>query len=459
MSFVYPEEVGAVLAKRWQALQSQLNPPSTRKRKACVSSVPPPFPTDDNLKLLLDTVYHASFLIQEGRQFCIRLLYLPPAHCEHISNLHGDPYRLIPACPLTVSEVLRIVPALDPFQSVLVVCADSDLPQPTGSGPLVIWGVLKLGLEWHRVVTGRESGAVAPPNCLTITSQGSGSITATTSGSVLVRLQGGRILGMPLEYIGDGSIGDFLRPAAEKLYRAVLAKLKAKRYHQSADSDEHPRQEYFRVLSNILNLAKERRHGATFLLFPDTITPHDQHLTDRINLKYVLQGVSVWDALIEESISNREYYKHLFPKKHVFLTEKQDATPDQLKKLIRWEQRQKHADEEIREYENFVASLSAIDGCVVLTTKLNVLGFGGEILAQSPSLTHVKVAHEPYGKETTDQKITFFGARHRSAFRICSSFEGCLAFVVSRDGGVNAARRVGQDVIIWEDVNMGQIDL
>jgi hypothetical protein len=464
MTFVYPADVGNVLAKRWHSLQSRLSTPLRSKGKDTALPTPqPPFPTEDNLRLILDTVYHASFLVEEGRQLCIRVLYLPPGACEgnrnQVANLHAQPFKFTPACPLTVSELLRLVPALDPFQSVLVVCADSDLPQPTGSAPVVIWGVLRLGLEWWRVVTGRESGAVAPPNCLTITSPASGRLTATTLGMVLVRLEGGRILAMPLEHIGDGAVGEFLRPAAEQLYTDVVKKLKIRRYDRSSDSDQHPRQQYFRVLSNIVNIAKEKRHGATFVLFPDTISPRDQRLADRIHLKYVIDGVSIWEQLIEESIANREYYKHLFPKKHVFLTQQDDAKPDKLKQLIRWEERHEHAEEDIREFENFVASLSGIDGCVVLTTTLRVLGFGGEILAQSPSLAQIKVAHDPYGNQTSDQSITSFGTRHRSAFRVCSSFENCIAFVVSQDGGVKAIMRVGPDVVIWPDVNMGRFDL
>ncbi|GAG87903.1 unnamed protein product, partial [marine sediment metagenome] len=206
-------------------------------------------------------------------------------------------------------------------------------------------------------------------------------------------------------------------------------------------------------------VAKEKRHGATFVVFPDKITHQDQRLRDRINLKYVVDEVCIWDELIEESIAYREYFRRLFPRKHVFLTELEDAKPQQLKELIQWEKRREWAGEEIREFELFVASLSGIDGCVVLTTKLRVLGFGGEILAQSPSLTRVKVAHDPYGHQTSDQNITFFGTRHRSAFRICSSFEDCVAFVVSQDGGVKAIKRVGPDVLFWPDVNMGRLDL
>ncbi len=467
MSFVYPADVALLLVKRWHSLQESLDERAGPKRSG-TDAMPArmttrPFPTEDNLNLLLETIYHASFLVEEGRQLFIRLLYVPPGACEHamrsMTNLDRQPYRFSPPCPLTVPELLRLVPAFDPFQSVLVVCADEELCNPTGAAPLVIWGVLKLGFAWWRVVTGRETGTLAPPNCLAITSQGPGRITASTLGMVLVRLDAGRILGMPLGSISQGAVGDSLHASAEQLYSDVVKRLKVRKYDRSRDSNEHPCQQYFRVLSNTVNLAKEKRHGATFVVLPDTITHQDQRLRDRINLKYVIADLCIWEKLIEESIANREYYRRLFPKKYVFLTDQADAKPKQLKELIFWKMRHERVEEEIREFEQFVASLSGIDGCVVLTTKLRVLGFGGEILAQSPTLTRVKVAHDPYARQTSDQIIASLGTRHRSAFRICSSFEDCIAFVVSQDAGVRAIKRVGPDVVVWPNVNMAGFDL
>jgi hypothetical protein len=454
MSFVYPDEVSDLLKERWHSFRGELY----KNRPHC--RIIPPFPTDNNLRLLLDTVYHASFLSEEARQLFIRLLYMPPeaslSEPYRLQNNDVQPYHFSAPCPLTVQEVLRLVPALDPFQSLLVVCADEDLPEPTGMAPLVIWGVLKLGLEWWRVVTGRSSHAFAPPYRLTVTSQGPGRITATALGRVLVRLVDGRILGMPLETMSKGPIGNFLKPSADQVCFDVVKKLTVPKYDRKADSDEYPRGEYFRVFGNIVNLAKEKRHGATFIVFRDPINHLDRRLSETINLKYVIDGVCIWDQLVEESVA-RHHRNHL--NEHLAQTDVAHAKPEQLAELMRWQTQCRGAAEQIWEFENFVASLSGIDGCVVMTAGLKVLGFGGEILVRPPNLTRVKVARDPDAQETSDQKITASGTRHRSAFRICASFEDCVAFVVSQDGGVKAIKRVGQDVVLWPDVNMGWIDL
>ena len=87
-----------------------------------------------------------------------------------------------------------------------------------------------------------------------------------------------------------------------------------------------------------------------------------------------------------------------------------------------------------------------------------MLGFGAEITAVS-HITHVKVAANEDATMRDERPITSFGTRHRSAFRLCSSFENCVCFVVSQDGGVRAVKRLGPDVIMWPDVTLSSMTL
>jgi hypothetical protein len=91
-----------------------------------------------------------------------------------------------------------------------------------------------------------------------------------------------------------------------------------------------------------------------------------------------------------------------------------------------------------------------------MTDEFDVLGFGAEVTAASPTLKSVRVLADNKG---IDVPITSFGTRHRSAFRFCSSLEGSAAFVVSQDGGVKAVKRVGCDVVLWPDINTGSMGI
>src|SRR5205823_5448760 len=112
-------------------------------------------------------------------------------------------------------------------------------------------------------------------------------------------------------------------------------------------------------------------------------------------------------------------------------------------------------DEKLGDVAQTTASLTSVDGAVVITDHFRVLGFGGEVTAVSPSLASVTLAdNRPH-----TIPIDSFGTRHRSAFRFCSSFEGSVAFVVSSDGGAKAVKRVGSEVLLWPDINTGFLGL
>jgi len=74
----------------------------------------------------------------------------------------------------------------------------------------------------------------------------------------------------------------------------------------------------------------------------------------------------------------------------------------------------------------------------------------------SPKLSAVKEALDPGSTKTTIVPLERFGTRHRSAMRMCSSFEDCIALVVSQDGPVKVMKRVGTDVVMWNDVALGR---
>jgi hypothetical protein len=470
MKYFYPDDLVTITIKRWNHLQEILFQPakhqSSKTRKAgednSVYSTPkrPPFPDEESLKAILDILYHVSFLTEESRRIAARVTYILPSTSEQkLVFLHKPPIAFLSPMSFTVSNVLRLAPAIEPTQSLIAVCPCKLVNLKASESPLAIWGILHLGTEWWRALTGKESAALAPPNCLTVSTFAPGSITATSGGMVLFRLQAGQLLGLPLEDLSDGHIGFFLQEAAESLYQKVCKELGRKKYDRRKDSDDHPRQQYFRTLANIINLARERYHGGTFIILPDEIGLEDHRLRDRLSIKYTLKSPNIWAKLINEAVANRKYFDLLFPKKNTVLTSMDDASAKDLKSLICWETERELAQKDIAEFENFVSSLSGVDGAVVLTKKLKVLGFGAEIIASSPSLTTVMIAADPKGKKYTERPISSFGTRHRSALRLCSSFEQSVCFVISQDGAVRAIKRVGPDLYMWNDVNLGRFGL
>lgn len=476
MEYTYPHDLIPIMKKKWNTFQARLNAPepvkeSGRKKSKgsgkTASILPSPFPDDKSLKTLLDVIYHVSFLTEESRRIAGRVAYIPP-NCsdENIINHlnhHKPPIKFLTPNPFTIGEVLRLAPAIEPTQSILAVCPSQLVGLDSDSYPLAIWGILDLGTKWWNLLSGRSSSALVPPNFLTISTFAPGNLTVSSSGEALLRLQAGQLIGVPLDNLSEGFIGEFLEKAAKELYDDVIKEMHVSKYDEKEDSDSHPQNLYYRTLSNIINLAKERHHGGTFIVLPDEIGITDRRLKDRLSIKYSLESPNIWKHLVNESIASRKYFDFLFPErlegKYTFLLSKDDASAEDLKSLISWERSRENAQSKIFEFENFVSNLSAVDGAVVLTKKLKVLGFGTEIIAHSPSLESIKMANDPVGKTFSDRPLTAYGTRHRSAIRLCSSFEDCVAFVISQDGFVRVVKGVESDLFVWDYIREARISL
>jgi hypothetical protein len=339
--FLYPSDLVSTCKDSWEQAQKRRRQPAKRSSKESppAEAAPncPPFPSDEQLLELLQTVYHLSLLAEESRRVAVRLIYVPPQTFEQSSslNLNQKPARLQRPVPLTIGELLKLAPAVQATESAIKVAPAKSLDSGS-EDRLMIWGVLHLGTEWWKLLTGAESAAVCPPDCLTISSFAPGALTISTLGSALVRLRNGQLIGTPLPELDEGPIGKFLDAAARELYRDTTKALGRKRYDPKADSDQHPMQLYYRTVARLLHLVREQRHGGTLIVLPDELGPEDGRLADRISIKYRLEMPPLWDTLVDEGVARSHHYRLLFPKPLKFLTHDKRARPSKLKELIHW---------------------------------------------------------------------------------------------------------------------------
>ena len=225
-----------------------------------------PFPSDESLLSILEVLYHSSFLTEESRRIALRVNYLPsnlsPDEQEKVLNHQGTVTRLLQPRPMSPAELLRLAPAVDPSQSMILVGERKGLGLVEGP-PLAIWGLLHLGSEWWELVSGRSTGASSPPHSLTVSTFAPGDLVLSSGGRVLLRLRDGAVPDISPTELADGAIGDFLKPAAVALYAETCSRLKRSRYDVNESSNDHPRQLYYATLLNLLMRARERRHGGS----------------------------------------------------------------------------------------------------------------------------------------------------------------------------------------------------
>jgi hypothetical protein len=103
----------------------------------------------------------------------------------------------------------------------------------------------------------------------------------------------------------------------------------------------------------------------------------------------------------------------------------------------------------------FIASLSRVDGFVLMDRNLVVHGFGVEARSDS-ELFEVDVAGDACAGARSFRKVPLsqFGTRHRAMLRYCDANEGALGFVISQDGDIRATMKHQGRLILWENINV-----
>jgi len=105
----------------------------------------------------------------------------------------------------------------------------------------------------------------------------------------------------------------------------------------------------------------------------------------------------------------------------------------------------------------FAASLSCVDGLVLLSPQLRVQGFGtvinleakeGEVLISKTARINLS--------NCTPVPANHHGTRHRSMFAYCEKHPDTVGFVVSQDGEIRAIKNVDGNVVVWENIKVHQ---
>ncbi|MYD45821.1 MAG: hypothetical protein F4W92_05660 [Gammaproteobacteria bacterium] len=406
-------------------------------------------PNEETFRQLVEVAFDASLLSEEKRQPKFRIIFCSPNElADTYENIYFNrSIRLIQldtGRTFEASELNRIAPAADLTRSLICVYFDED------KNFLQIWGLLDMGKNWWQFIQHETEGGTPPPNFLCIASTRPGELSFSLQGDILFSVNKG-IMSPPSSDnpIWVGPISIFLAASRKSLYKQVLKELGTEKWYEG--DDDYPLRYYNFFLERILYNVRNSAHGGTIIIVPEEFEFDDPRLTDRVRLKYTTKFDCAWDCLFRSLVNESRYYDL-----HSSLCDdEQECNTDVFKQYVRLATEKEHLDEELQDIAKCMAALTNVDGAVVMTTRFNVLGFSGEIKDVSPTLCNVVDALRP----RREIPIETFGTRHRSAFRFCSNLEDSVAFIVSADGGVKAAKREGRDVLLWPDINRGAMGL
>ena len=403
----YPAEIAHALRTRWTQTEGS------------------PLPEHAVLTQFLSIMYQASLLREEGRPVECHVVLAtaaqlaPSAPSEQLAtNPHivafGTPR------PWDEQEIRRLSPAVARPATLLAV-------RQTEAGELVLWGLLVADTPWDQLPGSLAATPGGVPPVLVVHVQGPGLLTCYCGATRVLTLRAGRIDGHGfLQFPRAWSRGRFgeMVAANPQLAYAELNLI--------AELGAHvQRQAVARVRAG--------GHGGLLVFVPPGAVAELLAPGGLLRPKYPTQelgGEGRCSQLIHAIIA------------------RQRTLGD-----VSWDYYQQAHDPALRtlalaldHFADLMADLMAVDGALVLTQNLEIVGFGVEIRAPHIALDQVFRALDLEGEHLQAEPADQGGTRHRAAYRLCEAAPACLAVAVSQDGGVQLVHHNAGQIIFWSQL-------
>lgn len=376
----------------------------------------------DGMSLLLDTVFFASLMIEEGDHVRIAIVYSVDGAVGLSKVLDESPgNEKDPAPAWDVTAIPRKTfdaPTLAKLSRGIEYGAQLVVVGGTGS-ELWIDGVARIR---HRTDGGAAIRIAAPRP---------GVIVLERHVDQVLRFEAGKQVAPPIDVIAsDGAV----RRAIAAITREEGDTESAVTRTDGTTLCSHPES----ALRRLVQKMRGTGSGAVLALLPQE--PDDQTLGGvrygRVDPMLLSTRIQADKDLIRGSLSNR--------------VAKRDESLDHDEARAR-DAAQNAADvaaEELEAAIEDVAQLSAIDGAVLGGPHLAIYGAGYLIPAVQLPAGTVRQALDVSG-DIWDAFPARHGARHGAGFSFAYQNPDAVVFIVSEDGPVSCALRLGDHVLVW----------
>jgi hypothetical protein len=429
LPYAFPADLAEQVIARWHTFVSRHDSPA------------PPLPAAGHLRHILETAFLASLEREEGRDLRFVLCCAP-----EITVPRDGQSETVPVVPLqtprllTVEALRSLAPAVSPMNAaILVKCPLAN----DRTGQCEIAGVLNIGSNLARARSGRSFYHRPAPYALVIDVRDAGEMHIYRGGIKLASLKAGSLHDQ-LAYSGL----EFL-PISNILGRgseALRPRITPPEHEPARETSDFEWTALLNTLLCIVNGVKEHEHGGTLLLVAPGAEP-----TLPIRIKFDVNELSstLADRFVEFLNSRHELASARWRRKVAGPALQSEAVLSHLQNttLI--------AEEDLADAADLAARLSAVDGALVLTSDLRVLGFGAEIVldAAQPISAYDVTGHLRRADPKPEVDSESFGMRHRSALRCVAVAHDTAAFVVSQDGTVSFCWKQDGHVLLKRHVN------
>lgn len=395
-----------------------------------------PAPPRDKLVIVLSTCFQASLLREEERPISFRLIM---GHVDSFPPDGGPPdgFQVLPFSQpreFTTGEIRRLSPAVEFHRAMIGATCTSE--------ELMIWGVIHTGPRWVREIHGGRDANLDLPTMLIVHVNGPGDIAVYCGAQIVSRLNEGVIEHGNVDIFRSRWLPAQFADVREEVMQLHVAAREAALIEKpdlpwAMVDPDFIRMLAQHVLRRTVSIIRSQRHGGTMLFLPPE-PENDGSLAVKypfvrspgrgrfrsVMLDIMNTMAEIYAGLTDELVGWRTYSQSSHP-----------AIND--------------LDEAVFEVGHLFAGLSAVDGALVLTQRLEVHGFGAEISSQLPPVDKIWRALDMEGTRVVPDLAERYGTRHRSVFRLCKQHPNVIAIVISQDGPVKFVRYMKEHGIVY----------
>ncbi len=393
------------------------------------------------LEELISTCYQVSQMQEEARGLRFRVMLCEPEDID--DNGQGEARGLFAIAlnqsrPFNEYELLRLGPAIDYNNSLIGV----RYHQAEG---LQIWGLIHSGSRWMQLIHGGSKRATPLPPALGVYIVGSGRLIVCRGLDILAQLSGGQIISPSVSVFQSHWVAErFARIQSDlaALHRQNPARLEEKWCR--IDPSFVPSL-YLEFFKHVISTVRRSGHGGTIISFPAGMGRMATHENPYIDLKYrfaeggarnqLRRTILQIMASLAESCGRR-YGPDYSASWRDYVT----LQGGELAQL----------DERVFKFARFIARLTGVDGAVVTTEGLELVGFGGIIQGTMEMGTAVARALDLEGLQREIERVESVGTRHRSLYYLCNKLPEVLGIVVSQDAKTRLVNWQGGVVTCWD---------
>jgi len=428
----YPKDLVFELLALWR-----LGSPGVEKSETGFQKLP----DFDALEELISTCYQVSQMQEEARGLRFRIMLCEPEDVD--GDGRGESKGLFTLVfsqprPYNEYELLKLGPAIDYNNSLIGIrCRKTE--------GLQIWGLIHSGSKWMHVIHGGSKQATPLPSALGVNVVGSGRLIVCRGQDILAQLSGGNIISPSTNVFQSQWVAerfDRVRNELSQLHEQNPNRVKGD--WANIDPTFVPAL-YLQFFKHMISTMRRSGHGGTIISFPagmDQLVIHDNPFID---LKYRFTEDWARNQLRKVVLQIMEVLARNCGRLYGagYSAGWKDYVSLQTEELAQ-------LDERIFKFARFVARLTGVDGAVVTTEGLELIGFGGIIQGTMEMGGSVALALDPEAVRRQIELVESVGTRHRSLYYLCQKMQDVLGIIVSQDAKARVVTWSRDMVTCWD---------